>query len=113
MRNKTIIALSTAIFLGVLGASSVALAGSRDDGPSGGFQVGPLGQVLGTPNEWNAGRNAYGFVPPVHSKQPVHKKTGNSAAEGQNAYGYAPSDRGSTGNDASIAIQDWFWSRSN
>jgi hypothetical protein len=113
MRNKTIIALSTAIFLGVFGASSVALAGDRDDGPTGGYHIGPLGQTLGTPNEWNStGRDAYGFVPSVHSKQPVHKKAGN-ATEGRKAYGSAPSATGTPGNDANISIQDWFYSRSN
>ena len=111
MRSNTVIALSTAIFLGVLGASSTALASDRDES-TGGYPIGPLGQVVGTPNERNAGRDAYGFVPSVHSKQPVHKKAGN-AAEGRNAYGYAPSDRGNSGNDANIAIQDWFYSRSN
>ena len=71
MRSKTAIALSTAIFLSVLGASSVALAGDRDDADyNGGYSVGPQGQLLGAPNA--TGRNAYGFVPSVH-KQPVHK----------------------------------------
>jgi hypothetical protein len=109
MRNKTIIALSTAILLGVFGASSVALGASdRDDS---GYSAAPLGQTLGTPNEWNStGRNAYGLVPSVHSKQPVHKKTGN-AADGRKAYGSAPS--ATPGNDANIGIQDWFYSRSN
>ena len=111
MRSKTVIALSTAIFLGVLGASSLALAGDRDDGAGGGYSVGPLGQVLGTPTEWNAtGRNAYGLAPSVHSKRPVHKKTSN--AEGRNAYGSAATDR-NTGTDANIAIQDQFFSQSN
>src|SRR5579862_3779159 len=101
MRSKTAIALSAAIFLSALGASSVALAGDRDDGASGGYRVGPLGQQLGTPNEWNGnGRAAYGFVPSVHAKQPVHKKTGT--AEGRNAYGSVAAERGNTGGDANI-----------
>jgi|HubBroStandDraft_6_1064221.scaffolds.fasta_scaffold1458361_1 hypothetical protein len=108
MRSKTAIALSTAIFLSVLGASSMALAGDRDDADySGGYSVGPQGQLLGTPNA--TGRNAYGFVPAVHSKQLVHKKAGNT--EGRNAFGSAPSN-GNTGTDANIAIQDRFWSES-
>jgi hypothetical protein len=78
MRKTVLTALSTAILVGVLGASSLALASERDE--AGGYKIGPLGQVLGTPSEWSvkgttAGQNAYGFVPSVHNKQPVRQHT--------------------------------------
>jgi len=73
MRKTALTALSTALILGVLGAGSLAIAGDRDDGPSGGYKIGPLGQQLGTSNEWRTnGQNAYGFVPSVQNKLPVH-----------------------------------------
>jgi hypothetical protein len=103
MRSKSIIALSTALFL--VGGSSLALAGGRDDADSsGGYAVSPQGQLLGTPHE--SGRNAYGFVPAAHSKQPVQKKSGK--VEGRNAFGSAPSHAGT---DANIAIQDQLFNR--
>jgi hypothetical protein len=75
MRKTALTALSTALILGVLGAGSLALAGDQDR-DSGGYKIGPLGQVLGTPNEWRGnGQNAYGFAPSVRSKQTVHKHT--------------------------------------
>jgi hypothetical protein len=76
--KKTLTAvLSTAILLGMLGTSSVALASERDDG--GGYKVGPLGQVLG---DWNGneGRNAYGFAP-SHQRKPAHKHTNPANAQ--------------------------------
>jgi hypothetical protein len=73
MRKTALTALSTALILGVLGAGSLAIAGDRDDGPSGGTKIGPQGQVFGTPNEWRGnGQYAYGFAPSVQSKLPVH-----------------------------------------
>jgi hypothetical protein len=62
--KRTLIALSTAIALGILGASA-AMASERDE--TGGFRIGPLGQVMGTPSEWGAkgapaGASAYGLV---------------------------------------------------
>jgi hypothetical protein len=73
MRKTALTALSTALVLGVLGAGSLAIAGDRDDGPSGGYKTGPQGQLFGTPNEWRAnGQNAYGFAPSFQNKPPVH-----------------------------------------
>jgi len=66
--KKALTALTTVIFLGVLAGGSLALANEGRD-ESGGYQIGPLGQVLGAPP---AGQNAYGFVPSIHGKQ-VHK----------------------------------------
>jgi hypothetical protein len=77
--NKTLMALSTAIALGVLGAGSAALASDHEDG--GGFKIGPQGQMLGTQTESARGANAYAFAP---SKQTVHKQTAHSAAQEDN-----------------------------
>jgi hypothetical protein len=70
MSRKTLITLFAALVLGVSGAASSALAGDRDDGPSGGYHVGPLGQELGGAPSWGSrdtGTNAYGFAPaPAH-----------------------------------------------
>ena len=66
--KKALTGLTTVIILGVLAGGSLALANEgRDEG--GGYQIGPLGQVLGAPP---AGQNAYGLVPSIHGKQ-VHK----------------------------------------
>jgi len=74
MRKTVLTALATAILLGALGAGSLALANDNDD--RGGYKIGPLGQVFG---DWRgndtAGRNAYGFVPSIHGKQPVQHHT--------------------------------------
>jgi hypothetical protein len=70
MRKALTAALSTAMLLGVLGTGSVALASERED--TGGYKIGPLGQVLGDWGDRETGRNAYGFVP---GKQPAHKHT--------------------------------------
>jgi hypothetical protein len=81
MTRKTLITLFAALVLGVAGAASSALADSRDDGPSGGYRVGPLGQTLngsGAP-AWGSrdtGTNAYGFAPaPAHQTQHKHLRT--------------------------------------
>lgn len=76
--NKTLIALSTAIVLGMLGAGSAALASDREDG--GGFKIGPQGQIMGTQIESGRGANAFAFAP---SKQTVHKQTAPSPANAQ------------------------------
>jgi hypothetical protein len=79
MSRKTLITLFAALVLGVSGAASSALAGDRDDGPSGGYHVGPLGQELGGAPSWGSrdtgtnayGTNAYGLAPaPAHQ---LHK----------------------------------------
>jgi hypothetical protein len=79
--NKTLIALSTAIVLGVLGAGSAAFASDHEDG--GGFKIGPLGQIMGTQTESARGANAYAFAPAAPSKQTVHKQTAHSPANAQ------------------------------
>jgi hypothetical protein len=74
--KKALIALSTALALGVLGAGSVAQASDHEN-QSGGYKIGPLGQVFGAPTELGAGANAYAYVP---SKHTVHKPTMRSPA---------------------------------
>jgi hypothetical protein len=74
--KKTLIALSTAIALGLAG-STAALASDHED-QSGGFKIGPLGQAMGGPAEWGAtgaprGTSAYGYyVAPIQKHRPVH-----------------------------------------
>jgi hypothetical protein len=82
--KKTLIALSTAVVIGLLGAGSLAQASDHED-QSGGFKIGPLGQVMGAP----AARNAYAFVPSVAGKQTAQKPTAASSRglKGSNAYG--------------------------
>src|SRR5437016_14447463 len=68
--KKTLIALSTAIALGLAG-STAALASDHED-QSGGFKIGPLGQPMGGPSEWGAsgaysGGVAYGFLPHIRT----------------------------------------------
>jgi hypothetical protein len=73
MRKTALTALTTALFLGMLGAGSLALA-SDNDRAEGGYNVGPLGQVFGADELGTRGQEAYGFVP-FQAKQPVHKHT--------------------------------------
>jgi hypothetical protein len=61
--KKTLIALSAALALGVLGAASAAQASDRES-TVGGFRIGPLGQVMGA-RSLSTGANAYGFVSPT------------------------------------------------
>ena len=79
--NKTLIAISTAIMLGVLGAGSAALANDHEDG--GGFKIGAQGQIMGAQTESARGANAYAFTPSVAGKQTVHKQTAHSPANAQ------------------------------
>jgi hypothetical protein len=80
MRNrKTLIALSTAIVLGVFGASSLAYANDPTDS-YGGFKIGPMGQTMGSPSDWGArgapaGATAYGFASPSQAQHATHKHT--------------------------------------
>jgi hypothetical protein len=69
-RKKTVIALLTAVGLGLV--SVAAQAGTeKDDNDLGGSKVGPLGQPLGGPSTWGArgfpraalDYGAYAFVP--------------------------------------------------
>jgi len=79
--KKSLIAISTAVVLGVWGAASAAQAGTdQDEYQSGGYRVGPLGQVFGSPSEWGArgapeGGYAYGFAAPTRTHQPAHRHT--------------------------------------
>jgi len=70
MNRKALITLFAVLALGAAGAASSAQAGDRDDGPAGGYRVGPLGQVFGDSyaRGWrDTGANAYGLVPvPAH-----------------------------------------------
>jgi hypothetical protein len=73
MNRKALITVFAALALGFAGAVSSAQAGDRDDGPSGGYRVGPLGQSFGDSYNWtwggwpDTGTNAYGFAPaPAH-----------------------------------------------
>jgi hypothetical protein len=66
MFSMTKLALAAAL---VLGTASVVQAGSKDDeGASGGFRVGPVGQAFPGANpayhpSMRHGRAAYGYVP--------------------------------------------------
>jgi hypothetical protein len=63
--KNTLIALSAALALGVLGAASAAQA-KDDNADWGGFRIGPLGQQMGTPSQGiGRGAKAYGFVVPT------------------------------------------------
>jgi hypothetical protein len=81
MNRKTLIALAAALAFGLTGAVTSAQAGDRDDGPSGGYSIGPLGQRLGgDTNGWgwrDTGPNAYGYAPAPRDTGP-------------NASGYVP-----------------------
>jgi hypothetical protein len=63
--RKTTIAIGLSIFV-VFGVGTAVQAGSRDDDPpsSGGYRIGPLGQVLGGPYAWR-GRppDVYAYAP--------------------------------------------------
>ena len=77
MNRKALITLFAALTLGVAGAVSSAQAGDRDDTPSGGYRVGPLGQVFGNSYSWrDTGTNAYGFarVPAHHEHKHVRSR---------------------------------------
>jgi hypothetical protein len=78
--KRNLLALGVAIALGVAGAASSAQAGSeRDDVDSGGYRIGPLGQVFGGSSDWRGapqGGYAYGFASPVHTHH--HLKKTNS-----------------------------------
>jgi hypothetical protein len=99
MRNKkSSIVVFTSIALGLLGAS-LAQASERE---SGGYKIGPLGQVLGAPTEWRAapessGRTAYGFV-----------SRGSQRAQVRS--GHVQSSRGE---ETYIGVQDLFYRESN
>jgi hypothetical protein len=59
MTTRTGIAVAVAAIM--LSAASVAVASDRGDDDSGGFRIGPLGQVMGS------GRGpAFGFAPRFH-----------------------------------------------
>jgi hypothetical protein len=71
--NKSLIALSAALALGVLGATSAAQASDHED-ETGGFRIGPLGQLMGTPSQWGArgaprSAYAYGFALPTPKRE--------------------------------------------
>jgi hypothetical protein len=73
--KKTLIALSAAIALGIMGAASVAQASDHED-QSGGFKIGPLGQRMGGSSVWGArGEAAYGFATPVYKHHSSHTKS--------------------------------------
>ena len=62
--KKTLIALSAALALGIIGASTAQASDHEDQ--SGGFRIGPLGQIMGAPSGWRTrGSNAFGFVSPA------------------------------------------------
>jgi hypothetical protein len=72
--RNTLIALSAVAALGIMGAATTARASDHED-QSGGFRIGPLGQLMGTPSEWGTrGASAYGFVSPSPKHVPARKK---------------------------------------
>ncbi len=87
--KKTMIALSTAVVIALLGAGSLAQASDHED-QSGGFKIGPLGQTMGAPVP--AAQNAYAFVPSVAAKHKAQKRPAASSRadhlKGGSAYGY-------------------------
>ena len=70
-RKKTLIALLTAVGLGLVSVASAQAGTEKDDNDLGGSKVGPLGQPLGGPSTWGArgfpraalAYGAYAFVP--------------------------------------------------
>ena len=73
--RNTLIALSAAAAFGIMGAATAAQASDHED-QTGGFRIGPLGQLMGTPSEWgNRGAGAYGFASPSPKHVPARKKT--------------------------------------
>ena len=75
--KKTLIALSAALALGIIGASA-AQASDHED--TGGFRIGPLGQVMGGTSGWGTrsatrGANAYGFFSPSPRHEPARAKS--------------------------------------
>lgn len=67
MISKTTMILCAALFVGTLGA---AYAGSDKDGPSGGSDIGPMGQCFSPPDCGQAYRNDYGYAyAPTHRVQ--------------------------------------------
>jgi hypothetical protein len=75
MKSKDVlIALSTAIALGVFGTSLSQAASDNEPGEGRSFHIGPTGQVLGTPPAYSyepTGTNAYGFAPPARAHHPA------------------------------------------
>jgi hypothetical protein len=67
MISKTTMILSAALLLGTLGA---ATAGSDKDDPSGGSDIGPMGQCFSPPDCGQAYRGNYGYAyAPAHHVQ--------------------------------------------
>jgi hypothetical protein len=71
MTTKTKLALAALL---VLGIASAAQAGSKDDADStGGYKVGPMGQILrNDANPDNTGTASFGYVAPGSGKS--HKR---------------------------------------
>lgn len=88
--KKTFIELATAFLIGLFGIGSLAQASDHEN-QSGGFKIGPLGQVFGAPTP--AAQFAHAFVPPVATKHRVQKhapvRSRPEYLRGGNAYGYA------------------------
>ena len=72
-RKKMLIAIA-AVALGIAGAVSSAQAGSDQSEDRGGIEIGPLGQVFGTPRVEFVPSQAFGQVLPHRGHRPAHKR---------------------------------------
>ena len=66
--------IAAAVVLSIAGAVSSAQAGSDQSEDRGGINIGPLGQVFGTPNVGVAPSQAFGQALPHHQVRLAHKR---------------------------------------
>ena len=87
--GKTLMALSTAIALGLLGAASAAQANDNDRNGAGGSGVGPQGQSVHAAHHASVrhGGSAYGLAPGYRSPARPYPNQGESQFE-KNWFGY-------------------------
>jgi hypothetical protein len=79
--KKTLIALLTAVGLGLVSVASAQAGTEKDDNDRGGIKVGPLGQPLGGPSTWGArgfpaaalAYGSYAYVP-YHAHKRTHTR---------------------------------------
>jgi hypothetical protein len=90
-RGKTLMALSTAIALGLLGAASAVQANDTDGNGTGGYRVGAQGQSSHRANPHHSsmhqGGSAYGLAPGYRSPTRPYPNQGESQFE-KNWFGY-------------------------
>ena len=66
--------IAAAVVLSIAGAVSSAQAGSDQSEDRGGSNIGPLGQVFGTPRVEFVPSQAFGQVLPHRGHRPAHKR---------------------------------------